>query len=218
MLSAYAIQFHFPFFFFWLTLSSSFLLLSICGKLMLSCHTSRQVQQETVIRPDGITPHVELGIVYRRQKDSPKLPPSMPAQRVINCVGNYIAQQNCIASSRWLCVSVTKENPVPTFFQAYALARLVWSRKQKGTIFFPSFCPPSQSICDLLELSKGPSWYILQRVLLCAPGWVSQHSQHSASTRVCVPCSPAWFRDGLREFTHEMTSAVSTRDAWTAAA
>lgn len=60
MLSNCAIQLHFPLFFVNIQQQP---FTSICGKLILSCHTSRQVQQETVISPKGIIFHVELGIV-----------------------------------------------------------------------------------------------------------------------------------------------------------
>lgn len=80
--------------------------------------------------------------------------------------------------------------------------------------------PCNVNMWFLLELSKGTSWYILHLLLMvCVPQeWIFQHSHYSASTRVCIPNSTAWFRDGLREFTHEITSTVSTKIAWTAAA
>lgn len=87
-------------------------------------------------------------------------------------------------------------------------------------LFLSPSLPCNVNMWHLLELSKGTSWYILHLVPmgLCASGWIFQHSHYSASTRVCIPNSIAWFRDGLREFTHELTSTISTKNAWTAAA
>lgn len=84
---------------------------------------------------------------------------------------------------------------------------------------FPTL-PCNVNLWHLLESSKGTSWYVLHLVLmdLCSSELIFQHSHYSASTRVCIPNSIAWFRDGLREFTHEITSTISTKNAWTAAA
>ena len=53
----------------------------------------------------------------RRQKYSPKLPPGMPVKRILSDIGNYTMQQNCISSSRSICVRVTRENCVLIYFR-----------------------------------------------------------------------------------------------------
>lgn len=67
MLSNCAIQLCFNFFLFlfcphFFVNIQQYLFTSIWGKLILTCNTSRQVQQETMISPKDIIIHVEMGI------------------------------------------------------------------------------------------------------------------------------------------------------------